>query len=303
MRHDSRINFYWGNSSPDNSLTPLNFSARWQGIFNFTSGNYTFTAIASDGLRLYVDGTLILNQWQDQTPSTWTVSRPMPEGNHLIVVEYYERTGQATAQLSWQSSAPPPNRPMISSFTATPSTITPGQPVTLEWQISGASTITIDTLGDVSGHPSVLVWPTETTTYTIRAAGPGGSTSANATVTVKTVPDTQPPSAPQLVSATAPDANAVNLIWTASTDNLAVAGYQVLRNGSAVASVPASTLEWSDHAITAGSVYMYAVKAFDAAGNYSAPSNSAQVAVPAPPSAPVISFSRRLPRVPSQEIL
>jgi len=48
VRTDSQINFYWGNDSPDKSLFPLNFSARWQGNFTFDQGNYTFAVIASD---------------------------------------------------------------------------------------------------------------------------------------------------------------------------------------------------------------------------------------------------------------
>src|SRR5947209_5525387 len=41
IRTDKAIDFYWGNGSPDKSLQPLDFSARWQGNFAFTQGNYT----------------------------------------------------------------------------------------------------------------------------------------------------------------------------------------------------------------------------------------------------------------------
>jgi len=70
----SKINFYWGNDSPDRSLPPLNFSARWQGNFNFDQGNYMFTVITSDGMRLYIDGNLIIDQWRDQPPYIYKAS-------------------------------------------------------------------------------------------------------------------------------------------------------------------------------------------------------------------------------------
>ena len=43
VRTDNQINFYWGNGSPDASLQPRNFSARWQGNFMFSQGNYTLS--------------------------------------------------------------------------------------------------------------------------------------------------------------------------------------------------------------------------------------------------------------------
>ncbi|HZU28900.1 MAG TPA: PA14 domain-containing protein [Bryobacteraceae bacterium] len=288
VRNDPSINFYWGNGSPDKSLSPMNFSGRWQGNFSFASGSYTFTAIASDGIRVLLDGTAIVDKWQDEAPSTWTAAHAVSQGTHLIEVDYYERTGQATAQVSWAASTPAANLPVISSFTATPSSTTPGQPVTLAWNVSNATTVSVDAFGDMRGRSSVIVWPTQTTTYTLSASGAGGTSSAAVTVTIRTAADTQPPTAPKLVSATAPGPSAVNLSWTASSDNVGVAGYQIVRNGSAVSTVSASTLSWSDTAVTAGSVYTYAVKAFDSAGNYSASSNTIQVTIPTPASAPVI---------------
>ncbi len=82
-------------------------------------------------------------------------------------------------------------------------------------------------------------------------------------------PDTQPPSVPTNLTATAVSASQVNLGWTASVDNVGVAGYQVLRNG-AQAGTSVGTA-YADTNLAAATTYNYAVAAFDAAGNTSAP--------------------------------
>jgi len=76
----------------------------------------------------------------------------------------------------------------------------------------------------------------------------------------------------------------VDLIWTASTDNVGVAGYQIVRNGFPYISVAATMLTYADTSVTAGTIYTYAVNAFDAAGNHSNSSNTIQVTTPLGPS-------------------
>lgn len=283
VRTDPQIDFNWGNSSPDSSLQTLNFSARWQGTFAFNQGNYAFSVITSDGIRLYVDGNLVIDRWRDQPPCLYNASQTLSAGNHLIVVEYYEHTGGATAQVSWKNTSPGPQAPVISSFSAAPSNTTPAQPVTLSWSVSGATDLSIDSgVGNVTNLKTVTVSPDRTTTYRLTASNSVGVSTASATVTVTATVDTQPPTAPRLVAATASSANKVDLVWTASTDNVGVSGYQIFRNGLVIGSVPAATLTYADAAVSAGSGYTYMVKAFDAGANYSAASNMIQVNIPAP---------------------
>ena len=283
IRTDAQINFDWGNHSPDPTLQPDNFSARWQGNFPFSAGSYTFKIIASDGIRFYIDGNIVLNMWRDEAPMFYTVSQQMSSGTHLLTVEYYEKSGGATAQLSWTGAATGGQpAPVISSFTAQPSSVAPNQPVTLAWAASGAASISIDQgIGDVTGRSAITVYPTQTTTYVLSASNSSGSTTANATVTVATSgPDTQPPTAPTLLSAVAKNANEIDLLWTASSDNTGVTGYQVIRNGVMISSVPGATLVYVDNSVAAGSTYAYSVAAYDAAGNVSSPSASLQVTTP-----------------------
>jgi hypothetical protein len=284
IRTDAQINFDWGNQSPDHSLQPDNFSARWQGNFPFSAGSYTFKIIVSDGIRFYIDGNIVLDMWQDRAPTFYTVTQQMSSGTHLITVEYYEKSNGATAQLSWTgSSGGGQAAPAISSFTAQPSSTAPNQPVTLAWTVSGANSISIDQgVGDVTGRSNVTLYPAQTTTFVLSASNSAGSTTANATVTIAASgPDTQPPTVPTLLSAVARSANEVDLLWTASADNAGVAGYQIIRNGMIISSVPGAALLYVDNAVAPGSTYTYAVAAYDAAGNVSSPSGSLQVTTPA----------------------
>src|SRR6185503_16838505 len=96
-------------------------------------------------------------------------------------------------------------------------------------------------VGDVSNVTLKSVVPAATTTYRLTATNIAGSTSAAATVTVNApAADTQPPSTPAVLSASAVSSTQVNLSWTLSTDNVGVTGYQVLRNNFVIASVPNS---------------------------------------------------------------
>jgi hypothetical protein len=236
----------------------------------------------SDGMRVYLDGDLIVDRWRDQAPVTWKTPRTLSQGSHLITVEYYERTGGATAQLIWESGSPVIPGPVISSFTAAPASTAPGHAVTLSWQVSGATSIGIDNgVGDVTGRSTTTVVPVQTTTYTLTASNGAGVSTATAKVTVSATTDTQAPTPPVLVSATARSGTQVDLVWTASSDNIAVTRYEILRNNTLVGSVPASALTYTDSSLNPGSTYTYSVKAFDAAGNSSSVSNAVQVTTPA----------------------
>jgi uncharacterized protein YkwD/chitodextrinase len=284
VRIDNQINFDWMYSTPDRVIAGPEFSARWQGAFQFEAGTYVFTVTVSDGVRLYVDGSLVLDRWRDQPVYNYTVRQALNDGAHTITMEYYERTGMPTAHLSWAPlNAPTIPAPIITSFTATPSSITAGQSATLSWAVSGATATAIDnSVGDVSGVTSKSVSPAQTTTYTLTARNSGGNATAVATVVVNPspAPDSMPPSAPALKSAVAKTPQQVDLAWGPSSDNVGVTGYQVLRNGSLVASLGGASLSYSDVTVVANTTYSYTLRAVDGAGNRSPLSNSISVTTP-----------------------
>ncbi|MFI6325582.1 discoidin domain-containing protein [Nonomuraea sp. NPDC050556] len=90
--------------------------------------------------------------------------------------------------------------------------------------------------------------------------------------TIGTPGDTQPPTPPTGLAATATTSGSVGLSWTASTDNVGVTGYDVHRNGSLVGTTASTT--YTDTGLTPSTAYTYTIKAHDAAGNVSAASNT-----------------------------
>ncbi|MFK4088094.1 discoidin domain-containing protein [Kribbella sp. NPDC020789] len=82
--------------------------------------------------------------------------------------------------------------------------------------------------------------------------------------------DTQAPTVPAGLTSTGVTSTSASLSWTASSDNVGVSGYDVLRNGVAVATSTSTT--YTDTGLTAGTSYTYTVQARDLAGNVSGPS-------------------------------
>lgn len=176
----------------------------------------------------------------------------------------------------------PITAPVIASFVATPST-TNGGSTSLLWSVSGATNITIDNnIGDVSNTTFKTVSPSATTTYRLTATNTSGSVTATTTITVAPLFDTQPPSAPILSTPLAVSSAQVDLSWVGSTDNVAVASYQIIRNNNVMSNSPASMLAFSDKTVMPNTSYSYQIRAFDAAGN-SAASAIGYITTPVPP--------------------
>jgi len=91
----------WDTSGPGHGIGNDNFSARWTSRFTFAQDTYTFLARSDDGMRVWVDGSLILDAWYDHTPTNRSVRRDMTAGEYEVKVEYYEHKGGATAHVHW----------------------------------------------------------------------------------------------------------------------------------------------------------------------------------------------------------
>jgi hypothetical protein len=107
QRSEANLDHDWGAGSPaPGTVNADQFSARWTRYIDFTAGNYRFAATADDGIRVWLDGTLIINDWSDHPVRTATAERTVTAGHHLITVEYYENGGLATARLTWEPVTP-----------------------------------------------------------------------------------------------------------------------------------------------------------------------------------------------------
>jgi RHS repeat-associated protein len=103
---DPNVDFNWGTTGPPNLGQGSGYSARWVGDITAPStGDYTFSTISSDGVRLQIDQLRAIHYWHDQTVSTQT-SQPihLTAGMHTIKLDYYKNTGPAEIHLHWTCS-------------------------------------------------------------------------------------------------------------------------------------------------------------------------------------------------------
>jgi hypothetical protein len=138
--------------------------------------------------------------------------------------------------------------------------------------------------GSALAYSDTTVSPNTPYSYYVKARDPSDNESDPSNVALVTTPalDTEDPSAPSNLQATAPSTTRVDLTWEASTDNVDVTAYDIYRDGggSPIDSVDGSTLSYSDMTVTGGNTYDYTVRARDAAGNTSSDSNVAEVTTP-----------------------
>lgn len=102
-RTDPIVDFAWGTGGPDPAVPADHFSVRWSGwVQPPGSGIYTFFVTADDGLRLWIDGELIIDFWIDQGAIERSgTARLQADHKHDLRLEYYENGGAATCRLAW----------------------------------------------------------------------------------------------------------------------------------------------------------------------------------------------------------
>ncbi len=105
VRTDATVNFDWTSVGPDPLIDSSLFTVRWTGAvqpqFNET---YTFYADTSDGALLWINGQLLVNEWNDQSATEWRGSIPLSAlRRYALTLEYFEDSGGPSAQLSWSS--------------------------------------------------------------------------------------------------------------------------------------------------------------------------------------------------------
>jgi glucose/arabinose dehydrogenase len=105
-RMDTTVDFGWGDGSPDPSMGPDQFTVRWLGqVQPRFSQTYTFYTSTDDGVRLWVNGQLVIDHWVNQatTEVSGTIALTANQW-YDIKMEYFEDGGIAEAHLSWSSA-------------------------------------------------------------------------------------------------------------------------------------------------------------------------------------------------------
>jgi hypothetical protein len=106
-RVEERISNDWGANRPYDGVNNDGFSARWVGRFDFEAGPYNFQVRADDGVRLWVDGQIVIDEWHGSSGNVYVVQRNLTAGEKEVKVEYFEGSGGASIYLEWKKDAQP----------------------------------------------------------------------------------------------------------------------------------------------------------------------------------------------------
>jgi len=108
-RIDPQINFNWGGGAPDEAVGAEQFSVRWTGeVESVFTETYTFYTNSDDGIRLWVDGQQLVDNWTDHGATEDSGRIGLVAGQtYSIVMEMYENGGSAVAELRWESPRTP----------------------------------------------------------------------------------------------------------------------------------------------------------------------------------------------------
>ena len=218
---------------------------------------------------------------------------------YTFTVQAFDAAGNLSVPSSSASATtqPVPDTTPPSTPTGLSATAVSSSQINLSWNASTDNVgvtgynvyrggIQIATLGAVTAFQDSGLVASTTYTYSVRALDAAGnfsgpSVSASAT-TQPVATDTTPPTVPTGLTATAASSTQINLSWTAATDNVGVTGYNVYRFGTLIATLGAVT-SYQNTGLAASTTYSYTVRAFDAAGNISAASSSANATTQAVP--------------------
>ncbi|MCX4512242.1 PA14 domain-containing protein [Streptomyces sp. NBC_01619] len=295
---DAAISENYGTGAPAGTTLPKdNFSVRWTTARDFGSGGpFTLTAVAQDGVRVYVDGVRKIDSWRNvSSTQTRKLNLTIPKGRHTLRVDFAAWTGAANIGFAYtpvttaaadkvKPLAPAGGRTAYSTTTYRPTVSwTRNREMDLagyrvkrctdpcSWQtVSGTALLTGASFTDVplaNGRRYA---------YAVAAVDKAGNESplgGAASVTTTDLPD---PAVPAGLTAT-DTAKGVTLGWTASAR---AATYRVLRGTDQAFLQPIGTgaaPTYTDVTAKDNTVYFYAVQALDGHGNESARSSVREI--------------------------
>ena len=91
---DGSLGFDWGTGGPGCQVPADGFSARFTRTASFAAGTQRFTVTSDDGVRVFVDDTLLLDKWIDQGPTTYSFDVALSAGSHTVKAEILREGGQ-----------------------------------------------------------------------------------------------------------------------------------------------------------------------------------------------------------------
>jgi hypothetical protein len=102
-REEEAVFYDWGLDKPVGALpSGDSFSVQWSGQRYFHAGCYHFGLFADDGVRLWVDGERLVDQWHDGRDEYHSLYTYLTAGYHDVTIEYYEHNGEAEIRFWWE---------------------------------------------------------------------------------------------------------------------------------------------------------------------------------------------------------
>ena len=291
------------------------------------ANSWSHLAETYDGaaLRLYVNGTQVASTSHTGTIASST--NPLQIGGDSIYGQFFAglidevrvyNVALTAAQIQTDETTPvnngPDTQPPSQPGTLTATAVSGGE-VDLAWgassdnvgvsgyqlercQGSGCSNFVQIATPTGTSYKDASVSPSTSYSYRVRASDAAGNLSSYSNIVGASTPtpDTQPPSQPGTLTATAVSGGEVDLAWGASSDNVGVSGYQLERcQGSGCSNfvqiaTPTGT-SYKDASVSPSTSYSYRVRASDAAGNLSSYSNIVGASTPAAPTGLVAAYS------------
>lgn len=298
QRIDTTVNYDFGTGSPDPQIGPDTFSIRWTGqIKPSFSETYTLYTTSDDGIRLTVNGTVVVDSLIDQAPTEHSGTIALTAGQRYdIQIDYYENGGGAVAKLEWSSASQPrqvvPMAALFSSAVQAPNapsnlfgTAVSGTQINLSWTDNSTNEtgFKIERASDVNFTQNLATFQVganvttfqdtnglntgNTYFYRVRASSSNGDSNASNTVSVgiPSLPVTPSNSRTTLVTTTR-----IDFAWNDNANN--EDKYEILRRiGSGgtydlIATLPANSTTYSDAGLTPGTLYNYHIRAVNISG-------------------------------------
>ncbi len=199
VQTNATINFNWGTNAPNAVVGSNNFTVRWTGCvqpqYNET---YNFITTADDGVRLYLNGQLLINDWVDKTNATSQTNSItlVAQQFYNLELDYYEKTNNASVALSWSSPSTPlaiVPQTQLYPFTNPPPTVVLISPVSPATNYTATASVTVSAQADAPNNPvsfvsfylnSTFLGSVSNAPYTVTATGLAAANYSLAAVAV-----------------------------------------------------------------------------------------------------------------------
>lgn len=111
VRNTDRVDFNFGSTGPGGGIGGTNFSVRWNRSRDFEAGRYRFHVVVDDGVRVWLDNVMIIDQWHDTATKEYIADSQLSAGTHTLQIDYYQNQGtgqirfwvdRVDAQAAWK---------------------------------------------------------------------------------------------------------------------------------------------------------------------------------------------------------